>query len=574
MESYSAAVSDFRKARDQAGLQKVIGRLRGRSIELLSYEEVRQKLKASGIVSMGLKDIPLESIVGSVGRYHDFTRSFLPVHDSDQDRWARVRVATSEMSGLPPVELFQIGDAFFVSDGHHRISVARQLGATHIEAYVTEIRSKVPIPADFEPEDLIRAADYVDFLEQTRLDELRQEADLTVTCAGQYEKLFEHIDVHRYYMGVEQQREISYEEAVVHWYDHVYFPVIQSIQELGVLRDFPNRTETDLYLWIAKHRADIEEGLGWEIPYDEAAVDLVDKESSRWSRFTSRIGNRVLEVVDAEDGTPDSGTENQRSKKKAIDRNPVLFRDILVAVSGKEKAWLALEQAITVANKESGKIRGLYVAEDPDQASSAIAQDVRDRFLWRCGEVGIQAEFATDVGPVAKTICDRSRWVDLVVVNLAHPPENSAISRYQSGFRTLLKRCSRPVLAVPGVTTSLSHPLLAYDGRPKAQEALYIASYMAARWHLPLTVVTVCEDGVTEKTLEFARKYLEPYDINAHYELVEGSIAASLLQMTQERDNDLIMMGGYGGNPVLEVVLGTAIDEILAEADIPIIVCH
>ena len=97
---------------------------------------------------------------------------------------------------------------------------------------------------------------------------------------------------------------------------------------------------------------------------------------------------------------------------------------------------------------------------------------------------------------------------------------------------------------------------------------------MAARWGLPLTVVTVREDGVSEETLDFARDYLDPFDINAHFELVEGPKAESLLRLAKERDNDLIMIGGYGGNPVIEVVLGTAIDRILAEADIPIMVCH
>jgi nucleotide-binding universal stress UspA family protein len=97
---------------------------------------------------------------------------------------------------------------------------------------------------------------------------------------------------------------------------------------------------------------------------------------------------------------------------------------------------------------------------------------------------------------------------------------------------------------------------------------------MAARWRLPLTVVSVREDGVTGQTLEIARNYLDSYDIDAHFDLVEGAIAESLLRLAKERNSDLIIMGGYGGNPVIEVVLGTAIDRILAEADIPIMVCH
>ena len=89
--------------------------------------------------------VPLDSIVGSVGRYEDFTRDFLPRRDSDKERWARVEFLANESTGLPPVELFQIGDAYFVNDGNHRVSVARQSGHTHIEAYVTDVHTRVPL---------------------------------------------------------------------------------------------------------------------------------------------------------------------------------------------------------------------------------------------------------------------------------------------------------------------------------------------------------------------------------------------------------------------------------------------
>jgi len=174
-----------------------MARLTGRSADLLSYEEVRQKLKVKGMGKWGLEDIPLDAIVGSVGRYTDFTRSFLPRQDSDEERWARVKVAVTDLGGLPPIEVYQIGQAYLVRDGNHRVSVARQVAATHIQAYVTEVRTKVPLLPDTQPDDLILKAEYTDFLERTRLDELRPEADLSVTVPGQYQALEEHIEVHR-----------------------------------------------------------------------------------------------------------------------------------------------------------------------------------------------------------------------------------------------------------------------------------------------------------------------------------------------------------------------------------------
>jgi hypothetical protein len=88
-----------------------------------------------------LHEIPLNEIVGSLGRHTDFNRQFLPRKDSQAGRWARVRMAYDH-SGLPPIEVYKLGEIYFVADGHHRVSVARQLGARYIEAYVIEIEPK------------------------------------------------------------------------------------------------------------------------------------------------------------------------------------------------------------------------------------------------------------------------------------------------------------------------------------------------------------------------------------------------------------------------------------------------
>jgi hypothetical protein len=94
-------------------------------------------------------------------------------------------------------------------------------------------------------------------------------------------------------MGVEEKREIPYEAAVAHWYDTVYLPVVQIIREKGILRDFPDRTETDLYLWIAKHRAELAQGLDGEIRTEAAADDLVKKLSPRPRRVLARVIERI-----------------------------------------------------------------------------------------------------------------------------------------------------------------------------------------------------------------------------------------------------------------------------------------
>ena len=195
--NFLSALEDFRRARRRAAMEEILSRLTGKSTDLLPYEQVSQMLRVTKSEPRGLQEIPLDAIVGSVARYTDFTRSFLPRHDATQERWARVEMAASDPRGLPPIDVYQIGQVYFVADGNHRVSVARRLGANTILAHVTQVHTKVTLTPDVSPDDLILKAEYADFLESTRLDQVRPhplrvswgQADLGVTVPGQYPKL-------------------------------------------------------------------------------------------------------------------------------------------------------------------------------------------------------------------------------------------------------------------------------------------------------------------------------------------------------------------------------------------------
>jgi nucleotide-binding universal stress UspA family protein len=566
---------DFRRARRQAALQEILARLTGKSANLFCYEEVSDKLKAKGTAGMVLKEIPLDAIVGSVGRCSDFTRTFLPRQDSDADRWARVKVAQMGLGGLPPIKVYQVGNAYFVLDGNHRVSVARELGAPAIQAYVIEVRTKVPLSPDTQPDDLILKAEYADFLEHTRLDGLRPEADLSVTTPGQYQILEEHIEVHRYFMGLEQKREIPYEEAVTHFYDEVYLPVVQVIRQRGILQDFPRRTETDLYLWLSEHRADLEEELGWKIRPEEAAADLAAQFSPRPQRVAARVTEKLVDAVmpnELQAGPPPGQWRRERWEARRDDR---LFADILVAVNGEESGWYALDQALGVARREEARLHGLHVVSSEMQRSSEEAQAVQAKFNQRCEEAGIPGELVIEVGGVARNICERGRWNDLVVLSLSYPPAPQPIARLGSGLSTLLRRCPRPVLAVPESSSHLDRALLAYDGSPKADEALFVAAYLSGQWNIPLVVVTVIEMGrTTSGTLARAQEYLETHGVQAAFVKETGPVAEAILKMADEHQSDLIIIGGYGHGPVLEVVLGSGVDQVLRASRRPMLICR
>jgi len=567
----SSAINDFRRARSRANLKEIVARFTGESIDLLSYEEVRKQLHALGSSDRGLQDIPLDAIVGSVGRYTDFTRDFLPREGTDVFRWARIKMAASGLVGLPPIEVYKVGEAYFVKDGNHRVSVARQIGAKSIQAYVNEVVTRVPLSADDQPDDIILKAEYVKFLEKTRLDVLRPTADLSVTVPGQYPMLIEHINVHRYFMGLNQKREIPYDEAVTDWYDTVYLPVIRSIQELGILHYFADRTETDLYLWISEHRASLQQELGWDIKPEVAVQDLIHQVRTEPEPIVTRIVD-ILSQGKLESGPPPG---QWRKEARAIHRQDQLFMDILVPVSGAENGWWALEQALAVAQLEDAHLLGLHVVANEALKESEIARAVQIEFNRRCAERGVPGSLAITSGEIARQIATQARLTDLVITSLVYPPPPNPIARFDSGFRDLIQRCPRPVLAVPQVASPLTHALLAYDGSPKAEEALFVATHIADRWKINLTVLTVIENGhVLPETLIHARHYLEERHVQAAYVIEQGSPAEIALQVAMERGIDLLIMGGYGFNPVWEVVLGSVVDQVLRLSDMPALICR
>ncbi len=575
VEQISIAVDDFRRARRQAAMQEILSRLTGRSADLLSFEEVRQKLRASVRAGIRLEEIPLEAIVGSVGRYTDFTRDFLPLVDSDEDRWARVKVAVSESTGLPPIEVYQIGEAYFVADGNHRVSIARHNGDTHIQAYVTELKTKVSLKADTSPDDLILKAEYTDFLAHTGLDRLRPEADLSVTACGRYWVLEEEIDFLHYKLNQVSEKSVPRQQAVLDWYDQIYTPVIEAMRARGILQDFPGRTETDLYVWISKHQEQVAEFLGWDVSTEQAAADLADRYSRRTTKIVARVGERFLDAVTPDEMERGPRPGHWREVRQAAGDDDRLFRDLLVPISHEESSWYALDQALRMAKLDNARIHGLHVVSDEGAFASPEVQAIQAEFTNRCRVEEVAGELMIEVGAVPRVICDRARWVDLIVLNLAHPPAPQPIAKLESGFRTILRRCSRPVLAVPGPAVPLARALLAYDGSPKAEEALYVATYLTGRLNIPLVVLTVTErKRQPSGILEIARDYLDTFGLKAEYKKKRGPVAETILKTCESEGCDLIIMGGYGHNPVLEVVLGSAVDQVLRESRWPMLICR
>jgi hypothetical protein len=298
----SADKVQFRTAHARSFWRSVWAFFGRRNTDLVAWDEVRDKLKPQGQTSRGVHTVPIDKIVGSVGRYNDFDDAFLPRHSHLTDRWARVNRAFNADVHLPPIKLYQVGEVYFVIDGNHRVSVARQHGVAFIDAEVIEARLRVPLTeADIDARNFDMLAEYAAFLERTQVDALCADCPIRFSLPGGYERLYDHIDTHRYFRQIELNRDMSYQEAVASWLDNVYRPLIEVIRAGQVLKDFPGRTEADLYLWISQHRWYLQEDVdGATVPVSEAAHDFVEHFAHRspLEKAVEKVGDALADVAD------------------------------------------------------------------------------------------------------------------------------------------------------------------------------------------------------------------------------------------------------------------------------------
>lgn len=267
---------DFERAFQKGFWRKVLRWLTGESNDLLPFDAVKDRLPIQGQHYIGLCQVPIDQIVGSMGRYRDFDRAFVPLQKRTKDRWVSIDKAHYESISLPAVELYKMGDVYFVRDGNHRVSVARERGQLIVDAFVTEIDIPIPLTIDDKLADLELKGEYARFIEQTQLSQLRPEADLKLTLPGEYKRIIEHISVHRWYLGEQRNTDIPYSEAVVSWYDNVYSPLARIIQDQHLVSHFPNRTVGDLYLWIIEYQWYRREAYKVEYAFEDAADKFID----------------------------------------------------------------------------------------------------------------------------------------------------------------------------------------------------------------------------------------------------------------------------------------------------------
>ncbi len=284
--------NNFTRAMQKAFMEELKGFLKRSSRRLLPFEEVKEKLEIWFAEDLGIQNIPIDSIVGSEGRYRAFTRSFLPLQEDLRDRWKKIDQVRESRQALPPVELYKVSSAYFVKDGHHRISVARVKGAKYIEAGVYEYQCDVPLDKETDLEKLVIQENYYRFLKETGLNKIRPGYNLQMTRLGGYSILMEHIQTHKYYLEKKEKKDVTFSDAAASWFDRIYSPLTEIIRNNRIMKQFPHRTETDFYIWVFKYRHKLRKHLpDDDNPDDDNPADAVEAYAKKYdSIFQKTIG--------------------------------------------------------------------------------------------------------------------------------------------------------------------------------------------------------------------------------------------------------------------------------------------
>ena len=284
----SIASDDFSRAKNKARMQTIMNALRWKNPNLLSFYEVTSLIKPKSETYLGMRTIPVEKIIGSEGRYHDFSAAFFPKREMLRHRWESIDSAVIDNVILPPISVYSLGGYYFVRDGNHRVSVAKSKGVEFIDAEVVELDSQIPLKPGMTMKELRAAAvDYErkNFIEQYKPDYLPMD-EISFTTPGAYPEMVNHILVHKYYINQDYPYEISFKEAAKSWYDNVYFPIVNEIRKQHLLSAFPGQSEGDMYMWIVR-RWDEYKRVGNKNMTAAEAVRKIGRETGRnpFARF-------------------------------------------------------------------------------------------------------------------------------------------------------------------------------------------------------------------------------------------------------------------------------------------------
>lgn len=288
---------DFTKARNKALVNEIQHLLNPEEATLISFTDIKKLLKPKDEVYKGMQVVPINLIVGSEGRYMDFDNHFFPKSHFLKERWERIDMAHLQDVPLPPITLYEVGGLYFVRDGNHRVSVAKAKGCDFIDAEVVSLQSEIKLKPGSSKEEMIKQVISYEkrvFYAETNFGDITDYWCLDFSTTGQYDVIYNHILIHKYYINMNKKEEIPFQDAVMSWFTNVYLPVMQVINEYHIMKKFKGRTKSDLYVFVIKYWDELKQKFGNDYSLDKAAENF---KRNFGSSFYTRLKNKFAKLL-------------------------------------------------------------------------------------------------------------------------------------------------------------------------------------------------------------------------------------------------------------------------------------
>lgn len=290
---------DFNKAKSKAIVNEIQHFLKPEEAKLISFYDLKELLHPDNETYIGMKTVPVASIVGSEGRYNDFDNMFFPKKSHLKNRWESIDRAHLQNTILPPINLYEIGGLYFVRDGNHRVSVARARSIEFIDAEVTSLRTEIRLKPGYTIQYLLKQIIQYEkrvFYSETAYGDITDDWSLDFTTPGQYDVIYNHILTHKYYLNLSHTEEISMPDAIISWYNMVYTPVLATIRRHKMMVKFRRRTPSDLFVWLVKYWEDFKTKYGEDTPLDSVIDDFESEYGDSFIGKIAKIKNLIKSI--------------------------------------------------------------------------------------------------------------------------------------------------------------------------------------------------------------------------------------------------------------------------------------
>ncbi|HTR62876.1 MAG TPA: universal stress protein [Candidatus Binataceae bacterium] len=274
-----------------------------------------------------------------------------------------------------------------------------------------------------------------------------------------------------------------------------------------------------------------------------------------------------------------------------------MIKKLLVGIDTSEHSRNAQAYAFHIAHRLNASLIGLHVVDivsiegsffhdisgslglEPyldfsskmREVLTARGRAVLDEFAAAAARENLPVETVLDMGIVANQVCDRARSVDLVMIGHRGVNERFSSGLLGSTAEAVARKCPRPLFISPMKFREIQRMVLAYDGSERASRAMRAAAEFASSLGIPIAIVTVARDQKTgERTLEEARKYFEPYSLQAEFKLLGGHANEEIVKFIKDYEADLLFIGAYGHSRIIEMVLGSTTEYVLRNTPCPV----